>query len=218
MKKNIKKGFTFAELMVSLVVIAVITAILYPTISELAPNNNKHLFKSAYKTIEMVMADITSTNRTGSPKTIKSIFSDAEELCVEFREKLNVFEDFCSADPAALTTSNGMRWIFRREDILKTGTTSTDYLWIIVDVNASNNKIPSKLLTGRGSSSSSSSASSSSTSGSGSSLPWSSGSFIGNDTTTDTFGIQVSTKEGEEGKILGVSPEARRNLLEESVD
>ena len=44
--KNSKiKAFTFAELMISLVIISVITVILYPTISDLAPNNNKFLFK-----------------------------------------------------------------------------------------------------------------------------------------------------------------------------
>ena len=40
-------AFTFAELMISLVIIAVITVILYPTLSDLAPNNKLDLTPSS---------------------------------------------------------------------------------------------------------------------------------------------------------------------------
>ena len=121
------KGFTFAELMVSLVIISVITALLYPTISELAPNNNKHLFKSAYRTVEMIVSEIVNASDTGV------LPASTSDLCKKFESKLNTLSDTnCNAETPQLYTSNGMRWAF------------TDYsnntFTIYIDVNASNNK------------------------------------------------------------------------------
>jgi len=119
---NIKYAFTFAELMISLVIIAVITAILYPTISDLAPNNNKHLFRSAYKTIELVTSEITSNSTKGE------VPSNAQELCKAFKAELNTIDnENCSNN--SLQSSNGMRWLFKENRV------------IYVDVNASNNNI-----------------------------------------------------------------------------
>lgn len=130
-KYNRKKGFTFAELMVSLVIISVITALLYPTISDLAPNNNKQLFKSAYKTVELTIQDIVATNEdTSSPK----------KLCEAFKKRLNTVaistggsysEGCAAAGNQLLQTSNGMRWYF--------ASFASDIHTIYIDVNASNN-------------------------------------------------------------------------------
>lgn len=134
-----KKGFTFAELMISLVVIAVITAILYPTIAELAPNNNKHLFKSAYKTLEMVISEVVN-DPNASPNGIIG----EQELCINIASKLNTKgatpdKVLCAkaypvdaANPSFVTT-NGMRWFVSH----KSGNKFT----ITVDVNASNNNV-----------------------------------------------------------------------------
>lgn len=159
MKFGIKKGFTFAELMISLVVIAIITAILYPTISELAPNNNKQLFKATYKTIELVISDINDTEKTPA-----DVFGDAEELCKNFAERLNVSSVSCAKHH--LQTTNGVRWAFGDGVI-------------IVDVNASNNNTKSSQVSSAGVEVSD--------------VPsdWGNGVFTGNSITTDTFEIKL---------------------------
>ena len=143
-RKNTKSAFTFAELMISLVVIAVLSAILYPTIAQFTPNSNKPLFKSAYKTLNEVLTEIINDQPNGQLGTY--IESGANEgtwnvginsarwLCVRFCEKANVImplkadgtpETTCNGactntqnnKPADLiTTSNGMRWRFMRYD------------------------------------------------------------------------------------------------------
>lgn len=50
-----KKAFSLAELMLTLVIMSVISAILIPTVMDIAPNNEKYLFQSAYKTLETVV-------------------------------------------------------------------------------------------------------------------------------------------------------------------
>ena len=146
----IKKGFTFAELMISLVVIAVITAILYPTISELAPNNNKHLFKSAYKTVELVVSELANS-QTVFPTTPK-------DMCVAFKQKLNFVprvDGIASSDTDTdadetkcvgtnddgyhFQTSNGMRWLFITKTIRGIGRPCA----LFIDVNAANNGVVS---------------------------------------------------------------------------
>ncbi len=206
---NTKKGFTFAELMISLVIIAVITAILYPTISELAPNNNKHLFKSAYKTIEMVISDINNDN------TINVFPTTANDMCDKFSAKLNlstnnsnscqanntntpvkdkdgnVLKDDKGNDVTEVTnlknsfqTTNGMRWYFD-ESADPAG------VKIYIDVNASNNKTDSKdSITNS----------------------WKQGSFGGNTTIQDTFFVIVDNQ----GRIISIDSVGRQHLLDES--
>ena len=200
---NIKKGFTFAELMISLVVIAVITAILYPTISELAPNNNKHLFKSAYKTIEMVVSDIANNtdsfpNGDTAPAT----------LCAAFASRLNLSTNnnsTCQANNTttgegenevitnrrnSFQTTNGMRWHFD---------TSADPagVKIYIDVNASNNKTDSNATQ---------------IVSTDDNPIWAKGSFDGNSTIQDTFYVIVDNQ----GKIVEIDSIGRQHLLDET--
>ena len=186
-----KNGFTFAELMISLVVIAVITAILYPTISELAPNNNKHLFKSAYKTIEMVVSDITANG---------AVPTTAAELCAKFKSKLNYVpradkagdasetsDNSCAADNQ-FQTSNGMRWKFENGVIY-------------VDVNASNNKTASACTDDA-------QGVKPDTTG------WDNGSFCGTAVVQDTFKIEIFNT----GRVSVYSPIGRDHLSGETED
>ena len=130
-----KKGFTFAELMISLLVISVLSAILYPTIAQFTPNTNKPLFKSAYRTLTSVLSEIVNESTTGDIST--------ENLCVAFCDKANIIAasetDTCATLCAnnTLTTNNGMRWYFSAYDA------NNDTFTIYVDVNASNNKLQS---------------------------------------------------------------------------
>ncbi len=195
MKHSIKKGFTFAELMISLVVIAVITAILYPTISELAPNNNKQLFKSAYKTIELVLSDLNAES---------TFTTDSNDLCERFEAKLNTINDStdrCTSganDLNHFTTTNGVRWFF---------TTDGNNARIIFDVNASNNNMATREdRTGA------QGINNFSLTNNGNNI-WTNGNFINpnNATFTDTFAVDINPA----GKIISISDPGRAHLRDE---
>ncbi len=156
-----KKGFTFAELMICLLVISVVTAVLYPTIAQFTPNSNKPLFKSAYRIVSAALREITS-NRfdgqlpicTGSTNNADcrananvvagadpppNAVDSAQALCQAFCERANVIPEannttcpqFCQDNE--IQTTNGMRWKFYDYD-------NTIFI-IAVDVNASNNDL-----------------------------------------------------------------------------
>ncbi len=131
-----KKGFTFAELMISLLVISVLSAILYPTIAQFTPNSNKPLFKSAYKTLTNVLYEITNESTTGELPTT------ANGLCTAFCNKANVIRandtDTCETlcENGTIQTNNGMRWYFSAFNYAGIVT-----FIIYVDVNASNNNL-----------------------------------------------------------------------------
>ncbi len=94
-----KKAFTFAELMISLVVISVITAILYPTIADLGVNENEALFKSAYRSMSIALSEVINDTPNGIVPN---------DLCTKMAEKLNVREQDCANN--YFKTANGMRW------------------------------------------------------------------------------------------------------------
>ncbi len=58
--KNSKLGFTMAEMMVCLSVIAVIATILIPTISTLRPDKEKTMFKKAYQITERIVSELVN--------------------------------------------------------------------------------------------------------------------------------------------------------------
>ena len=185
--------------MVSLVIIAVITALLYPTIAEISPNNNKQLYRSAYKTVELTVQDIITSNTT---------FSTPHDLCVAFKDRLNTVGwsgsapatggmpdsyQGCGDSGAAeeIHTSNGMRWWFQNH--------SDGKHTIYIDVNASNN----------GNNFTSQQCDSGCASGQmtdpanfcngNSSELWKTGCFrVNNSTTRDTFKIQIE----DNGKVI----------------
>jgi len=158
MIKNYKlsKAFTFAELMISLVIIAVITVILYPTIADLAPNNNKVLFKSTYKTIETIVSEISTSSEipffTATSSNVTNADMATACMCHEFEDRLNTIipnnGTGCAPSPTAcpngqtyirttggnntFVTTNGVRWAFQYN-------TADNTFDILVDVNASNN-------------------------------------------------------------------------------
>lgn len=165
MKKN---AFTFAELMISLVVISVLCAILYPMIAQFTPNSNKPLFKAAYRTLIEVLAELTADSISGELEIVaengtRSSIATGAELCTVFCDKTNtvplqtggtstapVFEASDCATQCAdqiITTTNGMRWHFGNyatyRDPMDNATNVANVFKIYVDVNASNNSLPS---------------------------------------------------------------------------
>lgn len=125
-----KKAFTFAELMISLVVISVITAILYPTIADLGVNENKALFKSAYRSMSLALAEVMNESQDGYLPS---------DLCTQMKAKLNVKSTYVCP---LLETSNGMRWYIPNDlsnDYKKVTNNDEPVASIIIDVAPSNN-------------------------------------------------------------------------------
>ena len=153
MKKN---AFTFAELMISLVVISVLCAILYPMIAQFTPNSNKPLFKAAYRTLIEVLAELTADSISGELEIVaadgtRSSITTGIDLCTVFCEKVNTVsdDDTCATQCAdqIITTTNGMRWHFGNNatynDPMVNTTAVANVFKIYVDVNASNNSLAS---------------------------------------------------------------------------
>ena len=130
-----KSAFTFAELMISLIVISALSAILYPTIAQFTPNSNKPLFKAAYRMLSNILNEIADEEPNGELGTYDAagvfIAYTPDKLCNSFCQKANVvFSNAALAeDPAdrcstecddttnnkranTITTVNGMRWFF----------------------------------------------------------------------------------------------------------
>jgi len=158
--KGVNSGFTFAELMISLVVISILAAVLYPNLMHFLPNSNKPLFKAAYKTLGNALAEITTAKKDGKLQTgTVSGISSSQQLCIDFCNKANIVpENNSSACTAAdicndskLTTTNGMRWGF--ENFNADGYPTLEYhdpavdnkpsFRITVDVNPSNSSLNS---------------------------------------------------------------------------
>ena len=142
-----KKGFTFAELMISLVIISVISAILYPTIADLAPNENAALFKSAYRSMSIALAEVMNDTNDGivphGDQNFERAPGDSYELCEKMARKLNVRQNNCDTagnTANTFTTSNGMRWYVGNTSTCSETLNSCNPV-IIIDVAASNNDI-----------------------------------------------------------------------------
>lgn len=122
-----RKAFSLAELMITLVIMSVISAILIPTIVDMSPNDEKFLFKSAYRMVETVVNDLindtdlysTGLHRDASNNTVSSTY-----FCTNFSRIVNVIgtpncnlknepgPDIATggANEPNLITTNGMMW------------------------------------------------------------------------------------------------------------
>ena len=130
-----KKAFTFAELMISLVVISVITAILYPTIADVGINENEALFKSAYRSMSLALAEVMNEQPNGIVPN---------DLCNQMANKLNVRINPGGAGNGCpnITTTNGMRWFIPNDLNCASGGNPADCdFFILVDVAPSNNNV-----------------------------------------------------------------------------
>ena len=158
--RNVSSGFTFAELMISLVVISVLAAVLYPNLMHFLPNSSKPLFKAAYKTLANTLSEITTEKSNGRLQTANpggGAIDSGQQLCIDFCNKANIVPEnnssvcanICSDN--ILTTTNGMRWLF--EDYIPAGYPVLEYhnaapanklaFRITVDVNPSNSNLTS---------------------------------------------------------------------------
>ena len=153
-----KAAFTFAELMIALIVISVLSAILYPTIAQFTPNNNKPLFKSAYRAFNEIINEIVNDMPDG--KLLQEDSTDAitpATLCERFCNKANItatvtardsdnhptaFATDCIADCASESTValvGGQNKTLSGKKVKNTITTSNGMRWKFDDYDSDTN-------------------------------------------------------------------------------
>lgn len=127
----VKKGFTLAEVMVTLGILGVLAAILIPAIVKTTPDNNKIMFKKAYYTLEgaintminddaayPAMTDLTTGLERGFNFTDARLNDTLNKFCFYLSDELNTVPIATStpcpgvADTgvSTFTTSDGIIW------------------------------------------------------------------------------------------------------------
>lgn len=134
-----KKGFSFGEMLLTMIIIGIISAITIPVLVNSLDSNNKVLFKTAFKNVESIVNELINDI---------SIYPSGEltnnTFCSNFFGKVNVVGNFdCSgsafpATPNAKTT-NGMYWFGIESDFEEANCPSVvsgeECIRIKVDVN-----------------------------------------------------------------------------------
>jgi len=128
-----KKGFTLAEVMVTLVIMGVLAAILVPAVMNVSPDSNKVLLKKAYSTTEKVVSELINDDSnypvdqtgttTDTSQTVPLGFTYTtaggttipvgdNKFCFLFSENLNTVGavDCNPTGGMSFTTADGMVW------------------------------------------------------------------------------------------------------------
>lgn len=133
-----KKGYTMAEALVTLVIIGTLTAITIPLIKTVISNNDV-LYKTAFQITEKVLADLTQ-DLTLYPTGDLSAPS-ANNFCTNFAARVNTIGTVnCTNTPTvqtpSFTTVNGMRWFIGQAAIANFSVQNSATIW--VDLNGTN--------------------------------------------------------------------------------
>lgn len=148
-KQLIHKGFTLAEILLTLFIVGVLAAVLIPTITQLAPNNNKAMFKKAYnvigKAVENMINDESSypssavgTTSDGTNVAVPSGFyvaTASSKFCNVLSDNLNTVGAVSCTDPkkGTFSTSDGILWTIYSTTFPLSATSYTTK--ILLDVN-----------------------------------------------------------------------------------
>ena len=89
--RKAKSGFTLAELMVCLTIIAVISTILIPTLGRVRPNKSKAMFKKAYNISERVVYELVNDQEL-YPTTDENVGID--NVWIEMFDKQELKKEF----------------------------------------------------------------------------------------------------------------------------
>lgn len=133
--KKFKKGFTIAEMLVVFAVIAVLAAILIPSIINNKPDKNKAMFRKAYYVTERVVAELISDEDEfpdgldeGDAFAYYDPASDSRKaanrgkyFCNRFASKINISGDidcdndktYDTPDAPSFVTNDGVYWYIK---------------------------------------------------------------------------------------------------------
>ncbi len=135
---KIKKGFTLAEVMISLAIVGILAALVTPTIVGLRPNKNKMMVKKAYYTTENIVSSLINDSYLYKDLTYECQIEDWENCAYGFdyedevtydgesfsgdekfqrlfaaRLNLNSYE----SDYSEFITADGIQWFFDGTDL-----------------------------------------------------------------------------------------------------
>lgn len=131
-----KKGFSLSEIMISLAIIGVISAITLPLIYSVGSDTNGYLYKKAFQLTETVVSDLI--NNTMLYPSGNFVSSNSTLFCFNFANELNTIGPVnCTSSSIGsyspnFKTSNGMAWFG-----LENGSFSSN-MTIDVDVDGAN--------------------------------------------------------------------------------
>lgn len=162
-KSNRIKGYTLAEVLITIAILGVIAAVLIPTITKTTPNAKKVMFKKAYNSLENGVNALINDNilypsengeigfNYGTDDTGDS--GAKNKFCYHLSQKLNISGAEACPDAATstitkfATTSDGIDWyIYPGATTAATQFPLTGNVYntrIVVDVNG--NKLPNCL-------------------------------------------------------------------------
>ena len=146
-----KQAFTLAEILISLTVIAVLSAILIGSLSGVQPDRPKIMFKKAYQITERVVGELVNdetiypydednfgfyNTEAASVDGTNTSFEGATKFCNFFARKLNVITDIpangFTQSPCVFQTSDSISWIVPSDFTANNGQVT-----ITVDINGS---------------------------------------------------------------------------------
>lgn len=148
---DLRKAFTLSELLISLGVIGILTAILMPIFFSLAPDQNTLMAKRAFYTTETVVSDLLNDTQCypkilsraglddglGYTKCDKWNQTKSEDsknkLLTLFSDKLDIKG---SVSGSSFNTKDGMKWEFSSSKSF-TNADPDSYVLLTVDVNGS---------------------------------------------------------------------------------
>lgn len=107
-----KKGFTVAEMLVTLTIIGVIAVLTIPVVSQSMSAQYKQLYKTAFQNVESIVSELINDTALYP----NGIFTEAESFCKNFSKKVNTIGNItCEENPElpgkpSFMTTNGMKW------------------------------------------------------------------------------------------------------------
>lgn len=156
-----QKGFTLAEVVLSIVILGMLSAILIPVIRKALPDNNKVMFRKSYSVLEAAISDMinddqaypaTKNGFSNTDITGTVVPSGFDKFCYLLGEELNLqpvaaagADDSGAVCPLSgigyFRTSDGVDWfIYDSAKFLPISTTddSAYSTRIVIDVNGKN--------------------------------------------------------------------------------
>lgn len=115
-----RRGFTLAEVMVTIGLLGVLAAILTPAILNTTPNANRVMFKKAYSIAETAVSNMINDDTYypagGSPgfsnTSATGLPAGVEKFCYLFSQQVNILgaAPSCSSSSYTFLTTDGVKW------------------------------------------------------------------------------------------------------------
>ncbi len=116
-----KKGFSFGEMLATIIIIGIVSALSIPIISQSLSNQNKSLYRSAFQSVETIVSELVNdvtlypSGEFSNNTFCSNFFSLVNSIGYSDSNCANNFSSNIPDIPNGETT-NGMRWYFLEKD------------------------------------------------------------------------------------------------------